>query len=154
LPKKAKKRSNKSEPQGTIGGIRGEAKPKVDLKQAFVAMQIKAMQRAAEPIILEYQIDDVAGVKALNHELVQLAFDRKVDGRTLGAINGILANQIHILIPHPGVTQNVQVIQSQTTLNSVQNWKKLFEQTPEEERLVVARFIKRLAECEVSPSTS
>jgi hypothetical protein len=116
-------------------------------------MQIKAMQRAAEPITLEYKIDDVAGVKALNHQLVQLAFDRKVDGRTLGAINGILANQIRILIPHPGIQQNVQVIQ-QTTLDSVQNWKNLFEQTPAEERLVVARFIKRLAECKVSPSTS
>lgn len=109
MPKKPKKRSNKSDPQGTIGGPHGEAKSKVDLKQAFVAMQIRAMQRAAEPITLEYQINDVAGVKALNHALVQLTLDRKVDGRTLGAINGTLANQIRMLIGPVTVTQEVKV---------------------------------------------
>lgn len=95
--------SNKLEPQGTTGGTSQR------VKDAFVAMQIKAMQRAAEPITVDFTIDQVPGVKALNRELVKLPFDRKLDGRTLGAINGVLANQIRILLPYPGVTQTVTV---------------------------------------------
>jgi hypothetical protein len=83
--------------------------PGEKLRQALIAVQIKAIQRAADPISLEYQIDDVPGVKALNRELVQLTLDRKLDGRTLGAINGTLANQIRILIGPGTVTQDVHV---------------------------------------------
>jgi hypothetical protein len=75
-------------------------------------MQIKAMQRASEPIALTFSIEDVPGIKAFNRDLVKLSFDRKLDGRTIGAINGIIANQLRAFIPQPGTQQNVNVVVS------------------------------------------
>jgi len=147
LPHKTpkKKRSNNSNQNDPKGGSRSES-----LRQAYVAMQIKAMQRAAEPLTVEYSIDTVEDVKRLNHILMDLVFQRKLGHHDAVAVNGIIRNQLQILIPRPGI----QIIQTQTVVKSEQDWKKLFEETPEEDRLVVARFIKRLAECEVSPSSS
>ena len=114
-------------------------------------MQIKAMQRAAAPITVEYNIDTVADVKCFNRAVLDLLMQRKLGHHDLIAINGVVRNQLQILIPRPGVTQTVNV---QTVVKTEANWRKLFEETPEEERLVVARFIKRLAERESSPNPS
>ena len=73
-----------------------------------------------------------------------------LDPRTVGAIN----NTTRILLESRGWIQKtpLQIIQAQTIIKTEMDWKKLFEETPEEDRLVVARFIKRLANREVSPS--
>jgi len=76
-------------------------------------MQIKAMQRAAAPIALEFAIADLDGIKSLNQNLIRFALEKDLDARTLGAINGTIANQIRVLIPQ----QPMQVIQAvQTTM--------------------------------------
>lgn len=121
------------------------------LREVSLAMQIKAMQRAAAPITVEYNIDTVADVKCFNRAVLDLLMQRKLGHHDLIAINGVVRNQLQILIPRPGVTQTVNV---QTVVKTEANWRKLFEETPEEERLVVARFIKRLAERESSPNPS
>lgn len=86
-------------------------------------------------------------------DLIENAWRKNpLDPRTVGAIN----NTTRLLLESRGWIQKtpLQIIQAQTVVKSDHDWKKLFEETPEEDRLVVARFIKRLAEREVSPSTS
>jgi hypothetical protein len=86
------KSSNNAKTRGTSPST-GEK-----LRQALIAVQIKAIQCAAEPIVLPFSVDDLPGLKKLNQDLVQLVFDRKLDARTLGALNGLVANQVRILI--------------------------------------------------------
>jgi hypothetical protein len=74
------------------------------------------------------------------------------DTRSQGALN----NTVRIYAELKGWIQKtpINIIQAQTVVKNETDWKKLFEQTPTEERLVVARFIKRLADSENSPSQS
>ena len=119
------------------------------LKQAFVAMQIKAMQRAAEPIQVGFSIEALPNIKDLNRKLIELTFQRKLDARTLGAINGVVANQIRILIPPAGTTQTVQVAAPQLTVN----FDKIIEKMSPDEQTVLSRAIARL-EAEAQSSQS
>jgi len=65
-----------------------------------------------------------------------------LDPRTVGSIN----NTTRLLLESRGWIQKtpLQIIQAQTVIKTEADWQKVFEQTPEEERLVVAKFIKRL----------
>jgi len=119
------------------------------LKQAFVAMQIKAMQRAAELIQVDFSIDALPNIKDLNRKLIELTLQRKLDARTLGAINGVVANQIRILIPPAGTTQTVQVAAPQLTVN----FDKIIEKMSPDEQTVLSRAIARL-EAEAQSSQS
>ena len=119
------------------------------LKQAFVAMQIKAMQRAAEIIQVDFGIDTLQSIKDLNHKLIELTFQRKLDARTLGAVNGVVANQIRILIPPAGVAQTVQVAAPQVTVN----FDEIVKEMSSDERTVLSRVIARL-EAEAQSSQS
>lgn len=119
------------------------------LKQAYVAMQIKAMQRAAELIQVDFSIDALPSIKDLNRKLIELAFQRKLDARTLGAINGVVANQIRILIPPAGVAQTIQVTAPQVTVN----FDKIVKEMSSDEQAVLSRAIARL-EAEAQSSQS
>ena len=48
------------------------------LREVSLAMQIKAMQRAAAPITVEYNIDTVADVKCFNRAVLDLLMQRKL----------------------------------------------------------------------------
>jgi len=125
--------SRKSKPQGTTGGATAKR-----LKDAYVAMQIKAMQRAAAPIALEFAIADLDGIKSLNQNLIRFALEKDLDARTLGAINGTIANQIRVLIPQ----QPMQVIQQTTVIQP--DLEKVLKSLSEDEQVVLARAINRL----------
>ena len=125
------------------------------LRQALIAVQIKAIQRAAEPITLEYNIEDVAGVKKLHHDLIQLNLERKLDARSLGAINGTLTNQLKILIPQPGI--NVAVCQHVTQELDEKTLRRIVEKLknyPEPNREAIVNAIADLAKSEISSSSS
>jgi hypothetical protein len=64
-----------------------------------------------------------------------------LDPRTVGAIN----NTTKILLESRGWIQKtpLQIIQTNVVKSEI-DWKKVYQETPEGERLVVARFIKRL----------
>jgi hypothetical protein len=59
---------------------------------------------------------------------------------------GSINNSTRLLLESRGWIQKtpLQIIQAQTVIKTEADWQKVFEQTPEEERLVVAKFIKRL----------
>jgi len=145
----SKEPSKKPKRKDPVGGSEIPARTQA-LRQAYLAVQIKAMQRAAEPLTVKYSMETVDEIKQFNRTLADMVFSRQLGHHDIQALNGIIRNQLQILIPRPGI----QIIQTQTVVTSEQDWKKLFEETPEEDRLVVARFIKRLAEREVSPSSS
>jgi len=145
----SKEPSKKPKRKDPVGGSETPARTQA-LRQAYLAVQIKAMQRAAEPLTVKYSMETVDEIKQFNRTLADMVFSRQLGHHDIQALNGIIRNQLQILIPRPGI----QIIQTQTVVTSEQDWKKLFEETPEEDRLVVARFIKRLAEREVSPSSS
>jgi len=79
----ASKKPKRKDPVGESQILSEEAKSRapVDpsrtqaLRQVYLAVQIKAMQRAAQPLTVKYSMETVQDVKQLNHTLADLVFD-------------------------------------------------------------------------------
>lgn len=131
--------SKKPKRKDPVGGEEGNSRTQA-LRQAYLAVQIKAMQRAAEPLTVKYSMETVHEIKQFNHTLANMVFSRQLGHHDIQALNGIIRNQLQILIPHPGVTQNVQVAGPQITVN----FDKLVEKLTPDEQTVLSRAIARL----------
>jgi len=136
--------SNKSKRHGTPGG---SGDKKLSIKDALIAMQIKAMQRAAEPIKEEFKIATVPDIIEMNRQLAQLTFDRKIDARTLSAVNGIVANQLKILMPST-VEVNQQVTVQPETITEDELARALRNQPVEVQEAIILALRKSRIESE------
>jgi len=74
-----------------------------------------------------------------------------LDPRTVGALN----NTTRLLLESRGWIQKtpLQIIQAQVVKQEI-DWKRIFEEMSEADRLVVARFIQRLEKSETQSSPS
>lgn len=78
------------------------------LKQKFLAVQLKLMERSLTPIKVKWAYTTV-GLDAFNKELIDLVLEKKLDARDLSPINGAVANIIQNHRPAGGVQQTVEV---------------------------------------------
>ena len=86
-----KQRSKKSKRDGA-------QELELKFKKKLMNIQLAAAQQATEPINQKFDIKSREGVMTLNHDLIQLTFDRRLDGRTLGALAHLLTEHIKIVI--------------------------------------------------------
>jgi hypothetical protein len=117
------------------------------LRQVYLAVQIKAMQRAAQPLTLKYSMETVAEVKQFNRTLADLVFSRQLGHHDVQALNGIIRNQLQILIPRPGINVNV----AQTMTGPPIDYKELAKTLSKEDKFAVIRAVKLLESKASSP---
>ena len=146
--KKPSKKSKRKDPVGGSETTSEEAKSTAPagssrtqaLRQVYLAVQIKAMQRAAEPLALKYSMETVADVKQLNRTLADLVFSRQLGHHDVQALNGIIRNHLQILIPRPGINVNVAQVMEGPKID----YKRLAEIMSKEDKLAVIRAVKLL----------
>ncbi len=141
--------SNKSKRHGTPGGVGSKPKgdKKLSMKDALIAMQIRAMQRAATKVEVDFKIGTVPDILDLNHKLVKLTFDRELDARTVSAINGIVANQLKILMPST-IEVNQQVTVQNETITEMELARALRNQPLEVQEAIILALRKSRIESE------
>jgi hypothetical protein len=68
-------------------------------KQAYVRALVKRLKRAAEPIHLKFDVSTLDGVLALQKEVIQLVFDRKLDSADARSLNEAIRNLLGVMKP-------------------------------------------------------
>ena len=88
------------------------------LHEALLAVNLKQL---TAPIGFDFDLTTIPGVQAFNKQLIIHALDRKLDGRTMGAINMAVATSVRAIIgpTQVNVTQQVAVPENMLTLDQI-----------------------------------
>jgi hypothetical protein len=121
------------------------------LKERHLALLIEAIKVSQSPVNIKFDYRSTDAVLSFLEKISDLALKKEINERLLGALNGAIAQAIHILQPSQGVTVTVSQQMGDTWQASAQ---KALEQTPEKDREVIARFIRNMEQTEASSSKS
>jgi len=68
-------------------------------KQAYVGMLMGRLERTVEPIHLKFDISTLDGVLALQRDVIQLMFDRKLGSADARSLNEAIRNLLGVMRP-------------------------------------------------------
>jgi len=137
---KPRKPSSKSK-RAAKGGTTAER-----LKQAYTATQIKLMQRDLKPVDFDFSFATLDEIKAYNEKLAHLVLQRQLDGRDHGSLQNGIRNATIALIGPSRTEINVNTEVNLPAILAMLD--KLLPTLPEDEQVVLARAVNKLATAE------
>lgn len=73
--------------------------PPSEIKRKLIELQLKRMEQNMEPIGLDFAISTLGEIQRFHSDIIRLLFERRLSSSDLKALNGLLANQIRLLMP-------------------------------------------------------